>query len=429
LVRKYYFVSDLHMGGDGQLQHCDYTTEFITFLKELETESPDTELLIIGDTFGFWELTRVRGIEKLDYIISAHQAIFDQLKVTGACIKVTMMVGNHDYDLACNPAFKDKLRAYNIDLDTSLNLIRTVGDRKIWIEHGQQRDGFNAFPDYGNPYAPPVGYFITETFVSGASVHSDFGRGDWLKDIRSVGTMQIPDWVLSNYFYREMGAVLRWVLLPFLLLAGVTIVSIAGELLRVLGIFDYNILFHNPVMSRLGIIDNVLQVVITINSVFLVLFGVPGALVLHDLTKTLRRFRVLTSHGARPDLDLQAPYLQGARDVFEADDKVAVFIFGHTHAAFLKRLEPAGQVVLNTGTWLKLLSRVPVRFGLLPAVYYPSYRLNYFRIEEQNRRLVIHYVDIPKMPGRELTWLQRLVTLGKEPAAHEAIPAKTVIEW
>ena len=28
-VRKYYLVSDLHMGGDGQLQHCDYTAEII----------------------------------------------------------------------------------------------------------------------------------------------------------------------------------------------------------------------------------------------------------------------------------------------------------------------------------------------------------------------------------------------------------------
>jgi|GraSoiStandDraft_16_1057320.scaffolds.fasta_scaffold198400_1 UDP-2,3-diacylglucosamine pyrophosphatase LpxH len=429
LPKRYYLVSDLHMGGDGQLQHCDYATEFVAFLKELEHEGPDTELLIVGDTFGFWELTRIRGTEKLDYIVGAHQAIFDQLRITGARIKVTMMVGNHDYDLACNPAFKDKLRAYNIELDTSLNLIRTVGDRKIWIEHGQQRDSFNAFPEYGDPYALPVGYFITETFVSGASLHSDFGRGDWLKDIRSVGTTQIPDWVLSNYFYREMSTVLRWVLLPFLLLAGVTIVSMAGELLRVLGIFDYNVLFHNPVMSRLGIIDNVLQVVITINSIFLVLFGVPGALVLFDLKRTLRRFRVLTSHGVSPDLDPQASYLQGAQEVFAADDKVMVFVFGHTHATFLKRLGPAGQVVLNTGTWLKLLSRVPVRFGLLPAVYYPSYRLNYFRIEGQDRRLVIDYVDIPKTPGRELTWLQWLMTWRKNPAAQEPIPAKTIIEW
>jgi hypothetical protein len=105
-----------------------------------------------------------------------------------------------------------------------------------------------------------------------------------------------------------------------------------------------------------------------------------------------------------------------------------VFIFGHTHAAFLRRLGPAGQVVINTGTWLKLLSRVPVRFGWLPAVYYPSYRLNYFRIEQENDQLVIDYIEIPKTPERELTWLQRLVLLGNAPKSSEAIPAKTIID-
>jgi UDP-2,3-diacylglucosamine pyrophosphatase LpxH len=411
-VQRYYLVSDLHMGGDGRLQHCDYATEFIAFLKGLEKEDPSTELLIIGDTFGFWELTLVQGTEKLEHIVKAHQEIFDQLKATGARIKVTMMVGNHDYDLACDPAYGDKLSSYNIHLDTALVLIRSVGDKKIWIEHGQQRDQFNAFPDYGNPHALPVGYFITETFVSGASRYSDFGRGDWLKDIRSVGTMQIPDWFLSNYFYREMSVMLRWLLLPFLLLAGVTVVAIVGELLRVLGIFDYNILFDNPVMRRLGIIDNVLQVVIAINSAFLALFGAPMALVVHDL---MRRFHVLTDHWMMPDLDSEGSYLEAARHAFASDDRVAVFVFGHTHAAFLKRLGSAGQVVLNTGTWLKLLHRVPVRFGLLPAVYYPSYRLKYFCIEEDDNRIVISCVTIPKMPERELTWLQRLVTLGSAP--------------
>ena len=39
-AQQYYFVSDLHMGGDAQLQHCDYTNEFIAFLKELEKQSP-----------------------------------------------------------------------------------------------------------------------------------------------------------------------------------------------------------------------------------------------------------------------------------------------------------------------------------------------------------------------------------------------------
>jgi hypothetical protein len=213
-----------------------------------------------------------------------------------------------------------------------------------------------------------------------------------------------------------------------LLLAGATVIAILGEVLRVAGVFDYNIIFHNPLMSRLGIIDNVLQVVITINSIFLILFGIPAFLVERDLMRTLHRFRLQTSHGMSPNLDTEEPYLKGAKEVFQEDNKVAVFIFGHTHAAFLRRLGPAGQVVINTGTWLKLLSRVPVRFGWLPAVYYPSYRLNYFRIEQVNDQLVIDYVEIPKTPERELTWLQRLVLLGNAPKSPEAIPTKTIID-
>jgi UDP-2,3-diacylglucosamine pyrophosphatase LpxH len=68
LAKKLFLVSDLHMGGDGRLQHCDYTNEFIGFLKKLEGEGADTELLVVGDTFGFWETTLVHGAEKLNHI-------------------------------------------------------------------------------------------------------------------------------------------------------------------------------------------------------------------------------------------------------------------------------------------------------------------------------------------------------------------------
>jgi UDP-2,3-diacylglucosamine pyrophosphatase LpxH len=428
LAQKIYLVSDLHLGGDGELQHCDYTTEFIDFLRGLESEGPETELLIIGDTFGLWELTSVKGPERLEYIVNGHQAIFDQLRRIGARIKITMMVGNHDYELACDPAFADKLRGYNIELSTDLALIRAFGGKKIWIEHGQQRDAFNAFPEYGNRYALPVGYFITETFVGGASRRSDFGNGNWLKDIRSVGTMQIADWILSNYFYREMSTALRWILLPFLLLSGATMAAMLGEALRILGVFDYNILFHNPLMSRLGIIDNVLQVVIGINCIFLVLFGVPMAIVFHDLKRTLTRFQFLSNRGRTPDLDTEAPYLEGAQEIFKRDDQVAAFVFGHTHRAFLRRLGPAGQVVLNTGTWLKLLHRVPARFGLVPPIYYPLFRLNYFCIHLQDGHLAIDYVEIAKKPERELTLLQRMMLLGRKPKPLDTIPATTLIK-
>ena len=61
MPKEFYFVSDLHFGGDGQLMECDYTAEFIAFLQKLEKKDKETELIIAGDTFGFWELTNVRG--------------------------------------------------------------------------------------------------------------------------------------------------------------------------------------------------------------------------------------------------------------------------------------------------------------------------------------------------------------------------------
>jgi hypothetical protein len=64
----------------------------------------------------------------------------------------------------------------------------------------------------------------------------------------------------------------------------------------------------------------------------------------------------------------------------------------------------------------------------LPAVYYPSYRLNYFCITKEGNHLVITYVTVPKTPERELTWLQRLMTLGKSPGPPELIPTRTVMD-
>jgi hypothetical protein len=54
--------------------------------------------------------------------------------------------------------------------------------------------------------------------------------------------------------------------------------------------------------------------------------------------------------------------------------------------------------------------------------------LNYFCIEKKDNHFLIDYVAIPKTPERELTWLQRLVTLGKTPKPPEVIPARTEVE-
>jgi UDP-2,3-diacylglucosamine pyrophosphatase LpxH len=429
LARQYYFLSDLHLGGDGELQHCDFADEFVAFLDSLGHNGEDVELILGGDTFGFWELTTAEGTAKLDAVVEHHQAIFDALKAAGERLPITLMVGNHDYDLACVPGFTERLAAFNLRLDTSISLKREMLGRTIWIEHGQQADPFNASPDYGNRYALPVGYFITETLVAGASRFSSFGRGNWLKDIRSVATDEIPDWTLSNYFYREMGTVIRAVMTVFLLLLTVTGVALVAEALRLAGVISANYLINNPVLRSLGYVGSIFSAIVAVNMLILVVMlivAVPGFLVLRDLRKTLHRFHLTTLRPSQLEGQSQETYLRRAREVFAENPQAAVYIFGHTHHAFLK--EEDGRVILNMGTWLKILDRVPVRFGYLPAVYYPTFRLGYFHLFEEDGKIVIRRVEVPKVPVQELGLLQRALTIGRPLPAPVAIPERTVVD-
>jgi hypothetical protein len=70
---------------------------------------------------------------------------------------------------------------------------------------------------------------------------------------------------------------------------------------------------------------------------------------------------------------------------------------------------------------------VPVLFGQLPPVYVPAFRLNYFRMVEEDGSLVIYYEHIDKAPPSELTWAERLLTLTKRPPAGATIPKRTIV--
>ena len=426
---EYYFVSDLHFGGDGQLQVCDYTEEFIAFLRQLAAKDAGVELIIAGDTFGFWELTSVEGTAQLTEIISHHTRIFEQFRATGEKVKITIMVGNHDYDLACYPEFASMLASYNIALDLSLAVVREIKGRKIWVEHGQQIDPYNAATDYGNKNALPLGYFITESFVSGASKYSVFGASDWLKDIRSVDVRQIPDWLISNYFYNEMNIFLRWLLLPFLLLLTVTVFALFAQMLEFIGVFNANILLENSFMRSLGLAGDVLRWVLTASMTvwfFVFVISIPLYFVYRDIRGTLFRMQIFPSYKSAPTNEANNIYLDRARTIFKENPEVCAYIFGHTHDAFLVE-EPEKRVVINTGTWLKILKRVSVRFGLLPGIYYPTFRLNYFKIYPENEKIIVEYVEIPKEPEEKLTLLQRFLIIGKKPELGKPIPSKTVL--
>jgi DNA polymerase II small subunit/DNA polymerase delta subunit B len=174
---EYYFISDMHIGGDGELQNCDFEVELIDFLKRLERKH-EAELIINGDAFGLWEFTTLKGTEKLEALIEQQSRLFEQFKRTGEKIPITIMPGNHDYELTCYPEYVERFKEYNLNLVQVVSITREVAGKKLWIEHGQQHDERNFMPDYGNPYAEPLGYFATAGIVGTAGGYSEFGRGD-----------------------------------------------------------------------------------------------------------------------------------------------------------------------------------------------------------------------------------------------------------
>src|SRR5262249_17579980 len=140
MATTYYLISDLHIGGDGGLAQCEFEDELVAFLAEIAAGPQPAELVIIGDAFGFWELSDREGVSKLETIAAGHPALFRQLRETGARMRITLLPGNHDYDLACVPEYKAELARYNVHLEPVVSITRTIAGRTAWIEHGNQYD-------------------------------------------------------------------------------------------------------------------------------------------------------------------------------------------------------------------------------------------------------------------------------------------------
>lgn len=428
-MRTFYFISDLHIGGDEALGVCDFEPELIGFLEMLAAkQDEDVELVIVGDAFGLWEFTQVEGNKKVDVLIGQFPRIFAAFKSAGEKIRITLLPGNHDYELACYPEFVGLFASYNIHLEQTSSVTRDLDTRRLWIEHGNQHDAANRMPDYGNPHAQPFGYFVTSNIVGSAGQLSERGRYNWLKDIQSVyPTEELPAWFVSNYFYREMSPLLRWVLLPFLVFFGLTIFVLIGSLLDWTNVTNSNIFLNNQLFESLGVAGSLLQLVLTVNAVLLVealILAIPVFFILRDVKASARRFG-LVMDPAQLTGDKDDAYLEAAERIFESDPEVAVFIYGHTHAPFVKRV--GERAVVNTGTWIKKLESVKTRVGLLPRIYLPSYRLTYFRVHETDGEVIIEHNKVAKTPARELSLVQRLLASRPRPSKEGPIPQQTKV--
>ena len=203
---------------------------------------------------------------------------------------------------------------------------------------------------------------------------------------------------------------------------------LAGAALEWLGITQTNIFLYNGLFTSLGYLGNLVQIVLIINAIVLSVLGVlfvPLSFILRDIKKTLKRFRLMTQPH---DLiaGKEQSYLDAAQDVFERDPDTVIFIYGHTHVPSLRRL--GNRVVLNTGTWLKRLVRVPLRFGYLPDIYVPFYFLDYFKLSDADGSIAIDFQRVDKAQPQELDLLQRLLISRKRRETEDPIPERTILD-
>src|SRR6056297_1175149 len=268
MTDTYYFVSDLHVGGDEQLEQVDFFDELLAFLRDLEASDEDAELIINGDAFGLWEFTQVEGPAKFDALLDSYPELFEQLRATGERIPITLIPGNHDYELAAYDEYVERLAEYNVILEQEVSITREVGDYEVYVEHGMQRDPNNRIPDFGNPYANPPGYFVNRQITSRAGRLSDRGKYNWLKDIQAVTPMtRIPDWLISNYFYREMSTWLRYAVVPFLLLFNLGIIYVGVVLLDAAGVWSLPMTAVQRVLAGLGPVGRLVDLFLGANLV------------------------------------------------------------------------------------------------------------------------------------------------------------------
>ncbi|MEM4781698.1 MAG: metallophosphoesterase [Halalkalicoccus sp.] len=414
----YYVISDLHIGGDEQLEDVEFLDELLDFLERFEGTDENVELVINGDAFGLWEFTTIEGIEKFDALIESYPELFAQLRATGESIAITLLPGNHDHDLAAYDGYVERFAEYNVDLVPEKSITRPVGERTIHFEHGMQRDPNNRIEDFGNPSATPLGYYYNTLVTSRAGQLSDRGRYNWLKDVQAVTpTERMPVWLLSKYFYREMNPLLRYSIVPFLLLFNVSAILAILAGLGIAGVWSTPVEWGTAFLGRFGTAGTALWWFLTVNvgvAGLLLLVGIPFYFIRRDLRKTIDRFGIFETELT---VDPNEPYVDAAREVFAESPETAVFCYGHTHRPMVEEIDD--RLLVNTGTWLKRLYRRDGVVGLLPPVFYPDFQLCAVRIahEPDDEEIRVEYERIEKAnpANEELTRTERLLALGREP--------------
>jgi UDP-2,3-diacylglucosamine pyrophosphatase LpxH len=404
------FLSDCHIGGDDGRDIFESPDDLAALFDSIDRHSGPVELVLAGDFFDFLRIAEVpAGENRASTTISRpeYQELFAALRrlAAGPDRRVVYLPGNHDAEAWWNREIHAELERAGLVHEFALSYSAAFEpgpDQVVYCEHGNQFDPTNTFRDYDDPLDTPLGDHIVTDFVRRLPPGWEAEGGN-LRDIARVFPLTaIPEWLAGRTYYVLVTQMVRWLLLPLVILYAVHALLRGGGSVDVLIESGYDI----------G-----------------VLLGVFGLFVLVAGRTANRAIRSSAARVARTDepalirsrLETGEPLPLG--DVPTAE--VGVFVSGHTHAPALTHFQGSmGRrgAVVNSGCWLRQLQPVSANVGV-PRVFVSRFVQTHVRVYWRDGAIQVELWEHPRPSPRRLRAVEWLAVAGRlhgEPDADES---------
>jgi UDP-2,3-diacylglucosamine pyrophosphatase LpxH len=411
------FVSDTHMGGDAGADLFEAHAELASLFHELGEYPGPVELVLAGDIFDLLRIGEVpAGENRVSFVLGqpAYAPLIEAWRTfaAGDARRVTYLPGNHDVEVWWNDEVRSTLQQAGLVHEFALAYAaryRSVPDRLIFCEHGNQLDRSNARANYDDPLESPLGDHVVADVMRPIAPRAHLMRGIPLRDVQNVYPLtQVPEWLTGRLFYDLLGRVASFVLLPMLVLflallalawLAATILDTASDESAIEGFFA---------APAAVVVVLLLAFVLTFSIVRRVLrrsmaFIEPHLAGVNEGAASLARIEALKDSGQpvpnRPDI--------AYRDI-------GVFVWAHSHAPSLTVLEREADtaVAANTGCWLRQLQ--PVRAHLrAPPVFVSRFVLTHVRVRRVDGGLRTELWEHARQAPQRLLWPERLAILGR----------------
>lgn len=404
------FLSDCHIGGDEGRDIFESPDDLASLFENLDDHNGPVELVLAGD---FFDLLRVAEVPPGQNRVSAtisraeYRNLFAALRRLAARPNRTVVYlpGNHDAEVWWNQEIRAELARAGLTRELALSYAAVFESEPgcvIYCEHGNEFDPTNTIHDYDNPLDTPLGTHVVTEIIPHLPSGWAAGGGN-LRDIDRVFPLAtIPQWLAVRLYYVVATNVVRWLLLPLLLLLAAHALLQGGGLADALLSIGYDI------------------------AVILLVFG----LFLFIAARTTKRaIRASASHHRLVDerelirgrLEArQPPPLAEAMRAY-----ISVFVSGHTHAPSLTQFErPGGHrlVIVNSGCWLRQLQPHPALLGA-PPVFVSRFVQTHVRVYRDNGETQVELWEHPRPAKQRLRVAERLAVTGRlatEPDADAA---------